>query len=205
MLGAPVCLARVRRRRWRADAIARRPLGHVFAADIELIGRREIVERGIPFRARIGLCVSTNSPVRAGHSQWLGPRIEFVVLDDLEDAGNRKIVVADRVALAGSRRSSRVMDSSASRQWPIALSGCDAMFVNRLVQLLLDRRQGSAAGRPRQVWLSRRDFRVRRRATSERECDPHLAQKPAHPGAISWRRSRWNRSSASGQPADRSR
>src|SRR5262249_43833438 len=38
----------------RSDSIARYPLGHIFSADIELVGRGKFVQRGAPLGPRIG-------------------------------------------------------------------------------------------------------------------------------------------------------
>ena len=53
---------------WRADAIARGPLGHVFAVHVKLVGGREVVERGIPLRARVRLVCEHEIALRSGHS-----------------------------------------------------------------------------------------------------------------------------------------
>ena len=39
----------------RSDAIARYALGHIFSADIELVGWGKFIQRGVPLGPRIGL------------------------------------------------------------------------------------------------------------------------------------------------------
>src|SRR5258706_15776290 len=39
---------------WRSDAKTRCPLGHIFSADIELVGWGKFIQRGIPLGPRIG-------------------------------------------------------------------------------------------------------------------------------------------------------
>ena len=52
----------------RTNTIARSPLGHVFTMHIKLIGRSEIVERGVPLRARVRLVCEHEIALRSGHS-----------------------------------------------------------------------------------------------------------------------------------------
>ncbi|MGA9457188.1 MAG: hypothetical protein WBV43_17165 [Pseudolabrys sp.] len=69
--------------------------------DVELIRRREIVERRVPKLAWIGLArEDVVSPLRR-HAQRMRPRIELCLLDGAEDAGDRKIVIIARVDVRG--------------------------------------------------------------------------------------------------------
>src|SRR5260370_10119760 len=67
----------------RTDALALGPFGDVLAANIELVSRREFVERGVPLRTRIGLVCEQKVPLRTGYGERLGPRVEFGAVNDL--------------------------------------------------------------------------------------------------------------------------
>ena len=72
------------------------PCARVFrdvgALDVELIRRREIVERRIPLRARVGLAREHEIAARRRHAQRLRPRIELRLLDRAEDARDGEVV-----------------------------------------------------------------------------------------------------------------
>src|SRR5215472_6531192 len=49
----------------RSDAIPCYPLGHIFSANIELVGRGKFVQRGVPLGPRIGLVREREITIRA--------------------------------------------------------------------------------------------------------------------------------------------
>jgi hypothetical protein len=65
--------------------------------NVELIGRREIVERGIPLRARVGLVGEQKFAAASWHSQRLRPRIELRRADGADDPPHRKLVIVERL------------------------------------------------------------------------------------------------------------
>src|SRR4029077_7328766 len=77
-------------------ARARGPFGDVLAVNIEFVSRREVVERRVPLRAWVGLVCKHKVSLRTRYRERLGPWVEFGLVDNLEDAGDRKIVVAGR-------------------------------------------------------------------------------------------------------------
>src|SRR4029077_18378401 len=130
---------------WRTDAGTGSPLSHVFAANVELVGRREFVKRGIPFRARIWLVCEHELALGTRHRERFGPRVEFGVVDDLEDAGDRKIIVAyrrgvGRIAMHLPRGGAESIEKLAECSERVR-----SLFAHGLCHLLLSRCERSAA------------------------------------------------------------
>ena len=81
---------------WSANPGTSSTLGNIFPAHVEFVGRREVVQRRIPLRSRIRFIRQHKLALRSRHNQWLRPRVEVRVVNDLEDAANTKIVIANR-------------------------------------------------------------------------------------------------------------
>jgi hypothetical protein len=112
----------------RAEAILGRAARDVGAVDVELVSRHELVKRGVPLRARVGLVREHEFAAISRHSKRLRPRIELGRADRGEDAAESEIVVAARRGVAGiapefPRRSLRCREVLAKRnQWLAAVA-----------------------------------------------------------------------------------
>ena len=69
----------------RAEALLARMLADVSAVDVELIRRREIVERRVPKLAWIGLAREDVVSALRRHAQRMRPRIELSARDQIRD------------------------------------------------------------------------------------------------------------------------
>src|SRR4029077_3101273 len=80
---------------WSTNPSASGTLGNIFSAHIEFVSRREIVERWVPLRSRIKFICQHKLAARAWHNQWLRPRLEFGVMNNLKNPANTEIVIAN--------------------------------------------------------------------------------------------------------------
>src|SRR5258705_8567844 len=79
----------------RSDAKARYPLGHIFSADIKLVGWGKFIQRGVPLGPRIGFVREREIASRARNRYRRAPWIKFRVMNDLENARDPKVVIAN--------------------------------------------------------------------------------------------------------------
>ena len=76
----------------RPDAGLGGMFGHILAANVELVGRDEFVEGGIPARAGIFFDGEKNIAPAGGNSKRVGPRRDFGLLERLNHPADGKVV-----------------------------------------------------------------------------------------------------------------
>src|SRR6202008_2029852 len=77
------------------DATARGPLRHVFAPNIEFVSRREVVQRWVPLGSWIRFVCHHKIALQSWNCQRPAPWIEFCIVNDLKNAADAKIVIAN--------------------------------------------------------------------------------------------------------------
>ena len=145
---------------------ARCALGHIFSADIELVGWGKFIQRWVPFGSRIGFVLKHKSAGLARNRYWRAPWIKFCFMNDLEDTRDPKVVIANsgrasRVALEFQGCCLQRSETVGERNERVCV-----FFLHCLSHSLLGRGQRADAGRASQVRMDVRDPCVRTRTTS---------------------------------------
>src|ERR1700758_632335 len=129
-----------------------------------------------------------------GNGKRFAPRIDLRVLDDLKNAADAKVVIANGRRVAGIplqyvRCGLQCIETIIQR-----LDRLSSRFMHRFCEGLLSGSERSAARWSSQIWFLVPDFSIATsRATAKKEQGPQAGEKPAHVHDFTGLRNMWSR------------